>query len=140
MGRPASRGRRYAAAVMDGTLALGCGLATGTGYLLLHSVADSEHGRSHPGLGASLLAGVAGFSFVNHVLLVLLCRASVGKAVAGVRVVRAADGGRPRVHQALGRWLGGLTWGVIVLPFAYALGGSEAEPQDFAGLRIIHPG
>ncbi|MFD7342570.1 hypothetical protein ACFV98_42455 [Streptomyces violascens] len=48
---------------------------------------------------------------------------------------RALDRG-PR--QPANDWLGGLLRGIIVVPLACALGGSNAEPQDSAGLRLIH--
>ncbi|NBE54036.1 RDD family protein [Streptomyces sp. YC537] len=122
--------------MIDGALSLGCGLVTGFAYLVSHA---TEADTSVPKLGGSVLCGALAVSFVNHVILVLLARRSVGKALVGTRVVRTADGGRPRLHQALGRWLGGFFFGIVVLPLAFAAGGSEAEPQDFAGLRIVRP-
>lgn len=49
-------------------------------------------------------------SFANHVVLTLLTRASVGKLITGIRVVRAADGGRPGPFRLIWRWLAGLCW------------------------------
>ncbi|MGW8330211.1 RDD family protein [Streptomyces sp. NPDC055897] len=139
VGTSAGTGRRYVAAVIDGLLALGCGLAMATGYVLTRDSMPGGPGPNAPGLGISFAAGLFGWSFLNHVPLTVTTRASAGKALAGIRVVRAADGGRPRPHQALLRWLGGLAWGLVVLPAAYVLGGSDADPQDFAGLRLTRP-
>ncbi|GGZ56519.1 RDD family protein [Streptomyces bluensis] len=68
-----------------------------------------------PGLSAGaelgfLVAVVAGASFVNQVLLTLMTRASVGKLLTGIRVVRAADGRRPGPFRLTWRWLSGLCW------------------------------
>ncbi|MFE0043660.1 RDD family protein [Streptomyces albireticuli] len=137
--RSASLKRRYASALIDGALFVVCGL--GAGCVLLISQA-ARAGTALPpahALGAGVLAGGIAGSFLNHVALVMLVRRSVGKALVGTAVVRRSDGGRPRLHQAVGRWLGGFLYGVVVVPFAFVMGGSEAEPQDFAGLRIIHP-
>ncbi|MFI9236974.1 RDD family protein [Streptomyces sp. NPDC053079] len=137
--RPASLGRRYAAAVIDGALSVACGLGVGFAFLVSHAINADTPFPAVSALWASILAGGLAASFLNHVALVMLVRRSVGKALVGTYVVRRADGGRPRLHQAAGRWLGGFLYGVVVVPLAFALGGSEAEPQDFAGLRIIHP-
>jgi hypothetical protein len=68
-----------------------------------------------PGLPAGAELGVkvgvlAGVSFANQVLLTLMTRASVGKLISGVRVVRAADGHRPGPFRLTWRWLSGLCW------------------------------
>ncbi|WP_436849379.1 hypothetical protein [Streptomyces massasporeus] len=83
-----------------------------------------------------IFAGI-GVSLLNQVLLGLLFRCSVGKLLVGMRVVRIADGGRPRLWQLLGRWIGGITYGLTILPIGLFLGGSEAPPLDFAGVRIV---
>ncbi len=116
-------------------LSFASGLAAGLVYFMSQVTSMAIPGP----VWASVLAGGVAVSFVNHVVLVVMVRASTGKALVGTSVVRSSDGGRPRLHQALGRWLGGFLFGLIVVPLAFALGGSEAEPQDFAGLRIIHP-
>ncbi|WP_078966259.1 RDD family protein [Streptomyces sp. WM6378] len=134
----AGLGRRYASAVIDGVFFSGCGLVSAVVYV---GVRESGILGASGAVGSELLAGFAVgaliASFLNHVVMVCLAHRSVGKALVGTRVVRRADGGRPRVHQAVARWLGGFLFGVVVLPLAFILGGSEAEPQDFAGLRII---
>ncbi|MEW2394481.1 RDD family protein [Streptomyces sp. NPDC046862] len=68
-----------------------------------------------PGLPAGAALGVhagilAGASFANQVLLTLMTRASVGKLLTGVRVVRAADGHRSGPFRLTWRWLSGLCW------------------------------
>ncbi|GHI35866.1 hypothetical protein Sviol_02740 [Streptomyces violascens] len=55
---------------------------------------------------------------------------------------RAADGGEDTgpepVFPANDR-PGGLLRRIVAVPLAYALGGSNAELRNFAGLRLIHP-
>lgn len=61
-----------------------------------------------PGEFLAALAAVAlGLSFVNHVIVVRLFRASLGKLLWGLRMVRVTDIGRPRVFQSVRRWLAG---------------------------------
>lgn len=48
-----------------------------------------------------------GLSFANHVIVVRLFRASLGKLLWGLRMVRVTDIGRPRVFQSVRRWLAG---------------------------------
>ncbi|MEU6882447.1 RDD family protein [Streptomyces sp. NPDC046712] len=92
---PAGEGRRWLAVTLDLVVAVG------GPYLL----ARGEEGR--PLIALAVLLGA---SFVNQVLLTVLFRASVGKLIAGVRVIRAADGGRPGFWRAVYRWLCGLCW------------------------------
>ncbi|MEU6948666.1 RDD family protein [Streptomyces sp. NPDC046316] len=92
---PAGEGRRWLAVTVDLVVAVG------GPYLL----ARGEEGRP-----LTALAMLLGVSFTNQVLLTALLRASVGKLVAGIRVIRAADGGRPGFWRAVYRWLCGLCW------------------------------
>lgn len=96
------------------------------------------------------LALVPALSFVNQCLLTLLCRASVGKLLLGVRVMRADDGGWPGPLRTLGRWLAGLCW-LPLQPWYWLrenFGGSsdnsfrrswtgELYDTDIAGLRHV---
>ncbi|TDF54621.1 hypothetical protein E2C00_17005 [Streptomyces sp. WAC05374] len=93
--RPAGEGRRWLAVTLDLVVAVG------VPYVL----ARGEDGR--PLTAVAMLLGI---SFTNQVLLTVLCGASAGKLIAGIRVIRAADGGRPTVGRAVYRWLCGLCW------------------------------
>ncbi len=93
--RPAGEGRRILAVTVD-LFAVGC-----PAYLIIRG----EDGR--PLTGLLLLLGL---SFANQVLLTYLLRASIGKLVTGIRVIRAADGGRPGLWRTVYRWLSGLCW------------------------------
>ncbi|CAM5403856.1 RDD family protein OS=Streptomyces alboniger OX=132473 GN=CP975_20390 PE=4 SV=1 [Streptomyces alboniger] len=139
-GRPAAmapgQGRRAAAACVDALLALLCGLAAGAsaGVELLDG-AVVLHPRSGALWGALLGAGT-GFSLLNHVLLTLVVRASVGKLLTGLRVIRARDGGRPTFLRLLGRWLFGFYWTLVFVPVHVATD-SGVEQQDAVGLRVV---
>ncbi|MFD9429041.1 MULTISPECIES: RDD family protein [unclassified Streptomyces] len=96
--------RRYLAIGLDSYL---CLLAVG---LLVRAYLNA------PGAGrtAVLLVGLAlALSFVNQVLLTMAVRASAGKLIMGVRVIRLPDAGRPGFRLLVLRWLYGLLW----LPF-----------------------
>uniref|UniRef100_UPI0031DDD411 RDD family protein n=1 Tax=Streptomyces hawaiiensis TaxID=67305 RepID=UPI0031DDD411 len=133
---PASTGRRYGAAAIDGTLAVFCAVISGLMYVLSLPASEAPPFTSGNLLLRVLVAGI-GVSLLNQVLLGLLFRCSVGKLLVGTRVVRMADGGRPRLWQLLGRWIGGITYGLTILPIGFFLGGSEAPPLDFSGVRIV---
>ncbi|MFJ8308919.1 MULTISPECIES: RDD family protein [unclassified Streptomyces] len=134
----ATMARRYGGAAIDGVLAVLAGAVCGLLYIMWFSVHQPEPAAPPlKGLALRTLAGVAAFSFANQVLLTQLCRASLGKLMTGTRVVRIADAGRPWPWQLLWRWLGGVLYGCTIVPLAYALGGSEAPPADFAGVRIV---
>ncbi|MFC8914972.1 RDD family protein [Streptomyces sp. NPDC057116] len=93
--RPAGEGRRWLAVTLDLVVAVG----------VPYALARGEDGR--PLTAVAMLLGI---SFTNQVLLTVLCGASAGKLIAGIRVIRAADGGRPTVGRAVYRWLCGLCW------------------------------
>lgn len=100
--RPAGDGRRVCAVVIDAALVF-----VVAPRVLPHGYDGLVGGR--PAFGA-MLACVVGVSFANQYLLTLLTRASVGKLLVGIRVVRASDGGRPGPLRTLQRWLAGLCW------------------------------
>ncbi|MCX4818965.1 RDD family protein [Streptomyces sp. NBC_01142] len=88
-------------------MAIDCCLAWSVLWLLLDKVAEKTEGadRTLVAFGTVLAA-----SFFNQVVLTLLFRASVGKLITGIRVIRAVDGGRPRFWRTVWRWLSGLCW------------------------------
>ncbi|WP_438317533.1 RDD family protein [Streptomyces sp. HUAS TT3] len=92
---PAGDARRGLAATLDVVV------AAGVPYLMA---------RGHEGRPLTALAVLLGMSFVNQVLLTFLFRATVGKLITGIRVVRASDGGRPGFWRTVYRWLCGLCW------------------------------
>ncbi len=104
--RQASDVRRICAVTLDAVLA----------WSVWYGVAATlDKGAWLPGLPTGAELGVhvgvlAGVSFANQVLLTLMTRASVGKLISGVRVVRAADGRRPGPFRLIWRWLSGLCW------------------------------
>ncbi|CAM5263576.1 hypothetical protein GCM10010329_03830 [Streptomyces spiroverticillatus] len=110
---------------------------------------------SGPEMFGVLVVAVVGTSLVNQYVLTLLFRGSVGKLITGIRVVRAADGGRPGPIRTLVRWLGGLCW-IPLQPwywlrdFFRMASGSRSTPRgtlgdnvegdlydDMAGLRYV---
>jgi uncharacterized RDD family membrane protein YckC len=70
-------------------------------------------------------------SFVNHVIATLLFRASVGKLLWGLRVVRWKDGRRPRFWQTVARWLAGFVLLAVMVMV------EETGPGQACGLRIV---
>ncbi|NXY99250.1 RDD family protein [Streptomyces sp. BR123] len=66
--------------------------------------------RGHEGRPLTALATLLGISFANQVLLAFLFRASAGKLITGIRVIRASDGGRAGFWRLVYRWLCGLCW------------------------------
>ncbi|MEV5946881.1 RDD family protein [Streptomyces sp. NPDC051993] len=132
---PASMARRYGAAAIDGALAIVSGGISGLLYVITFPASEAPP-LTDGALWVRILAVGIGLSLVNQVLLVLLFRGSVGKLIVGTRVVRMADGGRARPWQLLIRWVGGIAYGLTILPLGFILGGSEAPPLDFAGVCI----
>ncbi|WGP12314.1 MULTISPECIES: RDD family protein [Streptomyces] len=131
--------RRYLAVGLDAYL---CLLAVG---LLVHSCLDSGGtGRAIALLVAQLLV----LSFANQVLLTMAVRASAGKLIMGVRVIRLPDAGRPGFRRLVLRWLYGLLW-LPLQPWRRLRGpattggperpaGRPAEPcEDLAGVRQV---
>lgn len=137
--------RRYLAVGLDCYL---CLLVVG---LLLHSCLGS------PGAGAGRTAAVlvgqlTVLSFANQVLLTMAVRASAGKLIMGVRVIRLPDAGRPEFRRLVLRWLYGLFW-LPLQPWHHLRRAAAAEPPpperlgggppaapctDLAGVRQVH--
>ncbi|MEV7525058.1 RDD family protein [Streptomyces sp. NPDC091371] len=124
---PPTEGRRLTSVAIDGALAALFGLGGGAGALAAGTASW---------WWAAILAAALAFSFCNHVVLTSAARASVGKAVCGLRVVRAVDGGRPRFMQLVGRWLFGFSWMVVFVPI-HVFADSGVEQQDAVGLRVV---
>ncbi|MER5222149.1 RDD family protein [Streptomyces flaveus] len=131
-----AQARRVTAATIDALAALVCGLAAGAaaGVKVVDGVVELRP-QSPTVLGVALGAAI-GLSFVNHVLLTLAARASLGKLLTGLRVVRTSDGGRPGLFRLIGRWLFGFYWMVVFVPIHLATD-SDVEQQDSVGLRMV---
>jgi hypothetical protein len=56
-----------------------------------------------------------GASFVDRVLVQWACRATLGKLIFGLGVVRPVDGGRPGFGQLTKLWLVGLVFSVLLV-------------------------
>ncbi|MEV0319285.1 RDD family protein [Streptomyces sp. NPDC050658] len=135
----AGEGRRTFAVIAD------LGVALGGAILVAKAVPES--GLWWAELPVTYIPAA---SFVNQWLLTLLFRGSAGKLLFGVRVMRAADGGRPGPIRALNRWLAGLCW-LPLQPWYWLrenFGGSsnssvrrswtgELYDTDIAGLRAV---
>lgn len=131
-----SAARGSTAAVVDALLALVCGLAAGAaaGVEVVDGVVELRPGS--PAVWGGAVGALFGVSFVNHVLLGVVARASLGKLLCGLRIVRVADGGRPGLGRLLGRWLFGFYWAVVFVP-VHVLADSDVEQQDAVGLRAV---
>ncbi|MFF6906100.1 RDD family protein [Streptomyces sp. NPDC012389] len=145
MPRGTGETRRYLAVGLDCYL---CLLVVG---LLVHSCL----GPAHAGAGrtAALLIGhLTVLSFANQVLLTMAVRASAGKLIMGVRVIRLPDAGRPEFRRLVLRWLYGLFW-LPLQPWHHLRRTTTAEPPprerlggcprtapdtDLAGVRQVH--
>lgn len=137
--------RRYLAVGLDCYL---CLLVVG---LLVHSCL----GPAHAGAGrtvAVLIGHLTVLSFANQVLLTMAVRASAGKLIMGVRVIRLPDAGRPEFRRLVLRWLYGLFW-LPLQPWHHLRRTATAEPPprerlgggppatphtDLAGVRQVH--
>lgn len=112
--------RRYLAVGLDCYL---CLLVVG---LLVHSCL----GPAHAGAGrtaAVLIGHLTVLSFANQVLLTMAVRASAGKLIMGVRVIRLPDAGRPEFRRLVLRWLYGLFW-LPLQPWHHLRRTATAEP------------
>ncbi|MFF7730579.1 RDD family protein [Streptomyces sp. NPDC008001] len=119
--------RRMLSAAIDGTITVVAGLALG-----LRLAEDKPVGV----FWACVAGCLFGVSFVHHVLGPVIFRTTVGKFLLMTRVVREADGGRPRFWQTVGRWLLGLTW--LPMQPIWGLIGSDGDPyEDGFGLRYV---
>ncbi|MEI5035550.1 RDD family protein [Streptomyces sp. S1A(2023)] len=131
--------RRYLAVGLDSYL---CLLAVG---LLVRSCLNSG-GTGHA--VALLVVQLVTLSFANQVLLTMAVRASAGKLIMGVRVIRLPDAGRPGFRLLVRRWLYGLLW-LPSRPWHLRRGPAAADapvrapgrrsetPQDLAGVRQV---
>ncbi|MFI1484587.1 RDD family protein [Streptomyces sp. NPDC020747] len=133
---PASQARRATAASVDALIALVCGLSAGAAASVKVVDGVVELRPQSPTVWGAALAAAIGLSFVNHVLLTLATRASLGKLLTGLQVVRASDGGRPGFFRLIGRWLFGFYWTMVFVPIHLATD-SDVEQQDAVGLRIV---
>ena len=131
-----AQARRVTAATIDALAALVCGLAAGAaaGVKVVDGVVELR--PQSPTVWGAALGTAIGLSFLNHVLLTLAARASLGTLVAGIRVVRVSDGARPSLFRLIGRWLFGFYWTVVFVPIHLATD-SDVEQQDAVGLRIV---
>ncbi|MEU6444278.1 RDD family protein [Streptomyces sp. NPDC047046] len=131
-----AQARRVSAAVVDALVALLCGLAAGAAAGV--KVADGvvELRPASPAVWGAALGTAVGLSFLNHVLLTYAVRASLGKLLTGLRVVRAADGRRPGFFRLVARWLFGFYWMIVFVPLHLATD-SGVEQQDAVGLRTV---
>ncbi|MGW7075304.1 RDD family protein [Streptomyces sp. NPDC054866] len=130
-----SQVRRVSAAVVDALVALVCGLAAGAAAGVKVSDGVVELRPQSPTVWGLALGVAVGVSFVNHVLLTQAARASLGKVISGLRVVRASDGRRPGLVRLIGRWLFGFYWMVVFVPVHLATD-SDVEQQDAVGVRV----
>ncbi|MGW6274264.1 RDD family protein [Streptomyces sp. NPDC055060] len=134
-----SQTRRVIAAVVDALLALVCGLAAGAVAGVKVSDGVVELRPQDPSVWGLALGVALGVSFVNHVLLTQAARASIGKLLTGLRVVRASDGRRAGLVRLGGRWLFGFYWMVVFVPVHLATD-SDVEQQDAVGVRVLRRG
>ncbi|MGW7268889.1 RDD family protein [Streptomyces sp. NPDC054864] len=130
-----SQARRVTAAVIDGLLALVCGVAAGGAAGVKVSDGVVEVRPLSPAVWGLALGVAVAVSFVNHVLLTQAARASLGKVISGLRVGRASDGRRPGLLRLTGRWLFGFYWMVVFVPVLLATD-SDVEQQDAVGVRV----
>ncbi|MFF3157791.1 RDD family protein [Streptomyces sp. NPDC057910] len=139
--------RRDLAVFLDMLWALLCGLIAMVFCVVVQKGLATLHGSDVSwkriaviGLAVGLVVMVTG-SFANQVLLTVWTRASLGKHVASLRVVRVDTVTRPRFWQAVRRWLYGLVYVIVALPFAALqltdIGGPEGPRHDAMGLRIV---
>ncbi|OEV04803.1 hypothetical protein AN216_05595 [Streptomyces oceani] len=77
-------------------------------------------------------------SFVNHVLLTVPVRASLGKLLFNVRMIRMADGGRPHFWQAVRRWVAGFFYQPVQYLLSQVHMQSDTDGEDLCGLLKAH--
>ncbi|MEV6750834.1 RDD family protein [Streptomyces sp. NPDC051214] len=130
-----SQARRATAAVIDALLALVCGITAGAAAGVKVSDGVVELRPQSPAVWGLALGVAVGVSLVNHVLLTQAARASLGKLITGLRVVRASDGHRPGLVRLTGRWLFGFYWMIVFVPLHVATD-SDVEQQDAVGIRV----
>ncbi|MEV7344067.1 RDD family protein [Streptomyces sp. NPDC093544] len=131
-----TQARRVTAATIDALAALVCGLAAGAtaGVKVVDGVVELR--PQSPTVWGAALGAALGLSFLNHVLLTVTTRASLGKLLTGLQVVRTSDGGRPGFFRLIGRWLFGFYWMVVFVPIHLATD-SDVEQQDVVSLHMV---
>jgi hypothetical protein len=139
--------RRYLAVGLDAYL---CLLAVGLLVRSFLNAGGTGHNVGGAGHAVTLLvAHLITLSFANQVLLTMAVRASAGKLIMGVRVIRLPDAGRPGFRRLVLRWLYGLLW-LPRQPWHRLLRGSAAASsaerpsgrpaaahEDLAGVRQV---
>ncbi|SDI25180.1 RDD family protein [Sinosporangium album] len=110
----------------DALLALTAGVVAGLAAVTSLSMSGQTSTDRETGVLFLVTAAIAVFtvSFANHVVLTLWARASVGKRLAGLRLVRVADCAAPRFGQALGHWVRGL-FTIVLIPLLALVEGGE---------------
>ncbi|WP_421107212.1 RDD family protein [Streptomyces sp. NEAU-S77] len=125
---PAGDERRMFAAAVD------CVLALGGGFPLGMDVLPKFTAGVEPLLLA--VACIFGLSIVNQVLGAWIFRASFGKWMLRMRVVRETDAGRPGFWRLVHRWLLGMTW-LPMQPVRY-LACADGDPyEDHCKIRYV---
>lgn len=138
--------RRYLAVGLDAYL---CLLAVGLLVRSCLNAGGAGHSVGGAGHAATLLvAHLIALSFANQVLLTMAVRASAGKLIMGVRVIRLPDAGRPGFRRLVLRWLYGLLW-LPRQPWRRLRGSAAPSPaerppgrpaeahEDLAGVRQV---
>ncbi|MFI0821676.1 RDD family protein [Streptomyces sp. NPDC021098] len=125
---PAGDERRMFAATVDCALAWGGGLTLGLKvFPMLKVGADPV---------ILFVSAVFGLSIVNQVLGAWIFRASLGKWMLWMRVVREADAGRPGFWRLVHRWLIGMTW--LPMQPVRGLFGADGDPyEDHCKVRYV---
>ncbi|MFE5257246.1 RDD family protein [Streptomyces coelicoflavus] len=122
---------------LDALFALVSGIIAGTASAVGQAGQDvAQLQPASPAFWGVALGTALAVSFTNHVVLTTVTRASLGKAVAGLRVVRSSDGGPARFVRLLGRWLFGYYWLIVFVPLHLATD-SDVKQQDAVGVRIV---
>jgi uncharacterized RDD family membrane protein YckC len=131
-----SEPRRLTATVLDALITILGGIAAGAA-VGVHVVNDAVQVHlASPRMWGLALAVGALVSFSNHVLLTRLAGASLGKFLAGLRVVQTPGDGRPGFIRLCGRWFFGFYWIVVFVPIHLATD-SNVEQQDAVGVRVV---
>ncbi|MER6620843.1 RDD family protein [Streptomyces sp. NPDC000931] len=133
-----SEARRLAAVCLDAFIALVGGVVAGAAVAVGTAAGSgvTELQPASPGFWGPVAGAIIALSFANQVLLTLATRASLGKLVTGLRVVRSSDGGRAGFVRLVGRWLFGFYWLIVFVPLHLATD-SNVEQQDAVGMRIV---
>ncbi|MEU1804323.1 RDD family protein [Streptomyces sp. NPDC019937] len=125
---PAGDERRMCAATVDCALAWGGGIALGLKVLPMLKVGADPV--------ILFLGAVFGLSIANQVLGAWIFRASVGKWMLRMRVVRESDAGRPGFWRLVHRWLVGMTW--LPMQPVRGLFGADGDPyEDHCNVRYV---